>query len=117
MEHYKTIEQARKVLRPSDKLVKILSNKYMIAKSSLVGGGFADETVFGLDQNIIYAYGDPVSLKRLDVEAISSIKRNVWCFYRKSHGEVLYNTEAWRVKTQDNRGYKRRLRKIKSLLN
>jgi len=38
--HYKTIEEALKVERPSDKVIKILSNKFAVVKSMFTDGTY-----------------------------------------------------------------------------
>lgn len=55
--HYKNIEQALLAERPTDKVVKILSNKFAIVQTMFTDGKFDAPSLCGLNKKTIYFYG------------------------------------------------------------
>ncbi len=116
MTHFNNIEEALKELRPEDKVVKILSNKFAVVQSAYENGTFDTPSVCGLDKHTIYFYTkwyNEAKASFLRVEEMPNTKRVLWAFYT----DVKRQTGcAYRYKTSDNRRYKRDFRKIHKLL-
>jgi hypothetical protein len=56
--HYKNIEEALKVERPDDMIIKILSNKFAIVKSKYTDGTYSREYVMGIGKGTgVFSYG------------------------------------------------------------
>lgn len=64
--HYKNIEEALKVERPEDKVVKILSNKYAVVRSKFTDGTFEKEPhVMFIDKGTdVFSAGTLSNMKR-----------------------------------------------------
>jgi hypothetical protein len=112
MSYHTNISDALKVLRPEDKVIKIISNKYAIIRSAYEGGGFDEPHICGLYKNKIvsYCYMVNTSFKTMfnKVEGMPNTTPINWAYDTKPY---------YRTKINDNRKYKRHFRKINSLLN
>lgn len=56
---YASISEALSVERPTDKIVKVLSNKFAIVESPFENGRYDKPKVCGIENNKIYFCGDP----------------------------------------------------------
>lgn len=114
--HYKTIEEALKVERPKDIVVKILSNKFAIVKAAYENGKFDEDLkIMGIDGGTtVYSFCSLVDAKERAREIED--KPNV---YGKS---ICYDFPAnkkyaiWLYKHIDRRKYKQSFRKISRLI-
>ena len=103
------IIEAMKEQRPDDKIIKVLSNKFCIAKCKCMDGSFTKENYyFGLDNGKIYSY--PSRPER--AQLIPNIERIMWCY----EGNASGLKRRWIVKTSDHRKYKQNCRKLAKLL-
>ena len=114
--HYKNIEEALKVERPEDKVVKILSNKFAIVRPIFTNGTYHLETIMGLGSGTtVYSYGLLMNMKtwcRHVAENIPNIQRQAICYNFPENGR----SAVWLMKTNDNRKYKQSYRKIARLM-
>lgn len=113
--HYKTIEEALKIERPTDKVIKILSNKFAITQPIYENGKFAPSYVMGIGKGTtVFSYGSLVNMKD-------------WCrsVAEKPNGKwisICYNFPEnkryalWLMKREDYRKYKQDYRKISKLI-
>ena len=115
---YKNISYAMQKERPNDQVVFVLSNKFCIAKPSVetwnngkVSYGFSDETIFGLNKNIVYSFQRLSSFNYFNKlrESMPNTERGI-------SGILVNNRAIYRVKTQDNRKQKSTYRKLAKLL-
>lgn len=114
--HYKNIEEALRELRPEDKVLKILSNKYAVVQSRFIGGGLDTPSVCGLNESKIHFYCKWFNEAKANfamVARMPSIERKMIAFYTNPKLQVGCE---WRRITIDNRKYKRHYRKIHQLL-
>lgn len=112
---FTNIVDALKELRPNDKPVKVLSNKFAIVMPAYEDGGFADKTVMGLDKDVVYSYCSERDAQ-IHIESVAdmpNIEREMIAYYADVK---LQLGSVWRCKTRDNRRYKRHYRKIQRLL-
>jgi hypothetical protein len=105
--------------RGCDRIIKILNNKFCIAQMKQTDGTFYKlrgreiHTIFGLDNGICYSYGQHESNLK-DLKAW--IDRHVFSLPNTERQMVGY-TYGYRMKTADNRKYKKRYRKLLRALN
>lgn len=108
---YTNIEEALKHERPTDKVVKIINNKFAIVKPMYTDGSFSDENycALGTDGKTIYFYCSVKGLKRYYesfVKDLPNVKPSAWC---DKNGK-------WKVKKSDNRKYKHTYRRLMKLI-
>lgn len=114
--HYKTIEEALKVERPKDIVVKILSNKFAIVKAAYENGKFDEDLkIMGIDGGTtVYTFCSLIEVKERAREIES--KPNVF------GQSICYDFPAnkkfglWLYKHIDRRKYKQSFRKINRLV-
>jgi len=111
---YKHIQQAMVELRPGDKIVKVLSNKFCIAKILCTNNTYTKEHVFGLNNKLVYGYGQLENIKQSIEywEKQPQIDKSKWCFDHSENGKPYH----YLVKVCDNRKIKQQYRKLKKLL-
>lgn len=113
--HYKNIEEALKVERPNDEVVKILSNKFAIVRPALIGGGFADEQIMGISNSTtVYSYGSVKNICQicLNVSKLTNIEPVTICYDFPENKR--YN--VYLRKINDRRKYKKEYRKLSKLV-
>lgn len=104
------IEQAMAEQRPHDKIVRILNNKFCIARSQFTDGSFQKEpSYFGLDNGKVYSYPKNLS----SIAKMPNVKPILWCIEGNNSGLK----RRWVFKTSDNRKFKQNCRKLQRLLN
>lgn len=109
---FKTIEEALPVLRPGDKLVKKLSNKFAWVQSVYENGTYGERRIMGLQNEKIYSYHSNYRDIENYLLRVPNISRELWCFDHSKNGKSM----DWLVKTRDFRTYKRQLRKLLTLI-
>lgn len=109
---FKSIEEALPVLRPGDKLVKKLSNKYAHVKPLNTDGSFSGQMIMGLRNGMIYSYPSNYDDIKRHLEAIPNIERQMICYDHSENGKPYH----YLVKSIDYRRYKGELRKILTLI-
>jgi hypothetical protein len=103
------IIDAMALLRPEDKIVKVLSKKYCIAKMQYTNGTYDPiKTIFGLNNNQVTSY--PFNFDA--VAKLPNIEPQMWCVDGNQSGANM----RWKVFYISNRKLKRHCRKIQSLL-
>lgn len=113
--HYKNIEEALKVQRPNDEVVKILSTKFAIIKPALMGGGFGEPFIVGISGGLnVFSFG---SLKHIEytcesVARMENIKKQSICYDFPENKR--YN--VYLMKISDQRKYKQEYRKLSKLI-
>jgi hypothetical protein len=110
---FKDIEEALLVIRPGDKLVKKLSNKFAAVSSPCTNGSSLTSYV-GLDNGVIYKYADVGNKKAIQVylDSLPNIKHIPMCFNHKESGMPMH----YLIKIWDYRRHKRQLRKLLTLI-
>lgn len=114
--HYKNIEEALKVERPTDKVIKILSNKLAITQPMFENGKFASPMVMGIGKGTtVFSYGSVENIKTWcrEVELKPNIRNISICYNfpeNKKYG-------IWLMKVEDSRKYKQTYRKISKLID
>ncbi len=113
--HYKTIEEALKIERPTDKIVKILSNKYAVVKGMFKDGTFEKEPyVMFIDKGTgVFSAGILTNMKRwcARVEEYPSCKHIGWYLINPQTKREYYKT----VHSKQSK-YKRLYRKLSKLI-
>lgn len=113
---YTNIEEALKELRPEDKVVKILNNKFAVVQSSFIGGGYDTPSVCGLYKNTIYFYCKWFNEAKDAIyraESLPNVERRLLAFYTNVKLQLGCK---WSFVNEDHRKYKRDFRRIKKLL-
>jgi len=114
--NFTNIEQALKADRPTDKIIKILNNKFAIVQSAFTNGTFDVPSLCGLDNGKVYFYGhqDRNSTKFGFVKQYA--KKVVDTMPNCERKLVGYNHLAHYVlHSQNNKHYKKAFRKILKL--
>ena len=111
MKYYKSIEEALPILRPGDKLVKVLNNKFAFVKPVYENGKFGDERLMGLNDNTIFTYFHKAGHVRSMIK-MPSIKPEMWCMDHSDNGKPYH----WLIYITDNRKLRHTYRKIAKLL-
>ena len=109
---FKSIEEALPVIRPGDKLVKKLSNKYAYIKPLNTDGSFSSQMIMGLNNGMIYSYPSNYDDIKRHLEAIPNIERTIICYDHSANGKPYHYLN----KINDYRRYKQELRKILTLI-
>ena len=113
--HYKTIEEALKVERPTDQVVKILSNKFAVVKSMYTDGTFEkDPHVMFIDKGTgVFSGGVLANMKRwcTVVEEYPNCKHIGWYLINPQTKREYYKT----VHSKQSK-YKRLYRKLSKLI-
>ena len=114
------ISELFKKERPTDRIIKVLSNKFLLAQCMYDNGTFAKAaTVFGLDNGKFYSYGhtDNNTLEsfrwlsdwiRERVEIMPTVERTWW---------RLGNSSVYVLKTTKNKKYKQKYRRLLRLIS
>lgn len=117
MEYYKDIETALKHERPTDILIKKLSNKFAIVKSLYTNGSYSEPSICALVDNSVKFYGPPKDVKKWfkrDGVNIKKITHSIIAYYRDPKTKT---GTVYRRVTNDNRDYIKRHRKLYFLLS
>ena len=107
--HFKSIEEALPHLRPGDKLVKVLSNKFAFVEPVYTDGKFAPKSLMGLHNNVIHTYHQNIEY----VLSLPNIERRMYCYNHSENGKPI----NYLFKTIDYRQHKHDYRIIQKLLN
>lgn len=94
--------------RPNDKIVRFLSDKFLIGKAALINGGFDYEGMYGLINGKIYYFGYADSVSR------NSIKLRIESMKPFDKQLTHYKNNQSKVIVIDNRDY---ISLYKELLN
>jgi hypothetical protein len=115
-QHFKNIEEALKVLRPNDLVDTILSNKFAIVQPAYDNGRYDSTHVCGLNESEIHFYckwyGE-AKAQFIEVAKMPNTKQQMIAYYTNVKLQLGCD---WRLKTIDNRKYKRQYRKLHQLL-
>jgi len=114
--HYKNIEEALKVERPTDKVVKILSNKFAVVKIMFENGSFAPQSyIMGIGKGTtVFSYGTLENMKDW-CRRVAEYPNSKWtsiCYNFPENKRYAY----WLMKREDYRKYKQCYRKILELI-
>lgn len=113
--HYKNIEEAMKVERPGDKIVKVLSNKFAIVQSVFTDGKFdTEKTVMGIGKGTeVYTFGYLSNMKRHceQVERSRNIESIGWWLINPQTKDMYY-----KIVHHNYRKYRQNYRKIAKLI-
>jgi len=114
--HYKTIEEALKIERPTDKVVKILSNKFAVVKIMFENGSFAPQSyIMGIGKGTtVFSYGTLENMKDW-CRRVAEYPNSKWtsiCYNFPENKRYAY----WLMKREDYRKYKQCYRKILELI-
>lgn len=113
--HYKSIEEALKIERPTDKVVQILSNKFAIVKSMYTDGTFEPKpTVMGIGKGTgVFAFGKLENMKVWcnRVETLPKIEHVGWWLINPQTKQQYY-----KIVHSKNSKYKQNYRKILKLI-
>lgn len=113
--HYKNIEEALKVERPDDKVVKILSNKFAIIKSKFTNGTYDRQTIAGINGGTtVYHISSVENVKRWikHVLSLPNTQKTQWCLNHSANGKKYHYV----FKTSDNRKWKQNMRRLNKLI-
>jgi hypothetical protein len=113
---FKTIEDALKVKRPSDKVVKILDNKFAIVRSMFENGTYHKKQIMFLENNTVYLFCslDVVYDYIDEIQKWPNTSKTMWCLNHSENGKPYHYVSL----TNDNRKFKHRARRLlKSLKN
>ena len=90
----KNITDALKNQRPNDKVIKILSNKFAIVKSSFTDGTFDKPKICGLHNGIVYFYGALDYIKKYITNTIEPMQNEyTTTAYNTVNGGIRYKTK------------------------
>jgi len=113
--HYKTIEEALKVERPTDKVIKILSNKFAITQPMFENGKFAQSYIMGIGKGTtVFSYGSLENMKdwcRAVADKPNTRRISICYNFPENKRYAL-----WLLKIEDYRKYKQSYRKISKLI-
>ncbi len=109
-QHFKSIEEAMPILRPGDKIDKILNNKVAIVRSLFTNGKYDKPDVMYLHNGTIYTFWE---LHNLDKSIsyylkLPNIERSTWCCDHSQNGKPYH----YLSKIVDNRRLKKTARQI-----
>lgn len=110
MKYYKNIGDALKVLHPTDKVVKILCNKYAIVEAQFTNGTYDKQSIFFLHNNKVFflSYVDSLDSALKYYDDMKPIERTMRWFRDKHKGNYAIAVNA------DNRPIKKIYRKLKT---
>ena len=113
--HYKNITEALKVERPTDKIIKILSNKFAIVKCMYTDGTYEKEShVMGIGKGTtVFSHGTLSTMKAWcrRVQEYPNIKKSGWDMINPQTGRRYYH-----IYNENFRKYKQTYRKIAKLI-
>jgi hypothetical protein len=113
--HYKNIEEALKVERPTDKVIKILSNKFAIVKSMYTDGTFeTSSTVMGIGRGTgVFTFGKLENMKAWckRTESLPSIEHIGWWLINPQTKQQYH-----KIVHSKNSKYKQNYRKLLKLI-
>jgi hypothetical protein len=113
--HYKNIEEAMKIERPDDIVVKVLSNKFAVVMCALVGGKHDTEKyVMGINGGTtVFSFGNIKNLPSWckEVESRPNIEPIGWWLINPQTKKEYY-----KIVNTDYRKYKQDYRKISKLI-
>jgi len=114
--HFTHINAALATLRPQDKVVKILSNKFAIVQAAFEDGKLDSPCVCGLNEDKIEFYLNVLSRNQTifsDIEEMENVRKVNMSFYANPK---LGIGRVWKRVLVDNRNQKRIYRKLNRLL-
>jgi hypothetical protein len=115
IKHYKNITEALAAERPGDIVVKVLSNKFAVVRSALVGGGHDTEKfVMGINGGTgVFSYGNLKNLPSWckQVELMRNIQPIGWWLINPQTKGQYY-----KIVNHNYRKYKQCYRKISKLI-
>ena len=109
---FKTIEEALPVLRPGDKLVKKLSNKFAYVQSLYTDGTYSEICIMGLQNGEIITYHNSRDTINAFLTSTPNVEKTMWCFDHSANGKPYH----YLVKNFDYRKTKQHLRKLLTLI-
>lgn len=108
---YKNIAIALKNERPTDKVVKILDNKFAIVKSIYTNGKFSEHSyIMFLDECTVYTFWAYAKVRdRInEILDLPNIERKMWVMDHSKNGKPLHHVHY----NQSNRKHKHTARRL-----
>lgn len=109
---HKNITEAMGELRPNDKIVRVLSNKFAVVKAQFTSGNYDKPCIMGLHNGKIYTYVMNVNHWQDKVKQVLA-RPNIEKYWVDFVEDGVYKVK---IKKAKNTSYKKQYRKLEKLM-